>query len=211
MAKECALCGQKLGAGFPLSFELKDVTICKDCHTAINALRSSASANGPANEYAGRHWQQIKDPRIKTYVDSVVAKSADPQEYADAKARQAEEREQIKAQMIMVTTASVPGYRIVKTGGLVFGETIFKASVLKGLSSDVQDLGAYLSVFSSREMSGVAAMMQQARDFAISKMVDQAIDLGCNAIIGIDCESSAGNNYMMQVSVYGTAALVEKE
>lgn len=211
MAKKCVLCGQAMGSSFPLSFEMKDVSICKDCSTVITSLRNGSISSDQAKQYAEKHWQKINEPRIESYIDMLIAKASDPLQYAEQKANEAQERATRKEKMILTTTAAIPGYHIVKTGGLVFGETLFKASVLKGLSSDFQDFGAALSVFSSKEMSGVASMLQEARNFAMSKMVEQALDLGCNAIVGIDCESSTGNNYLMQVSVYGTAVLAEKE
>ncbi len=47
-----------------------------------------------------------------------------------------------------------------------------------------------------REMSGTAGIMKDARDYATDKMVEEAIQKGANAVIGIDSElEKVGRKY----------------
>lgn len=60
-----------------------------------------------------------------------------------------------------------------------------------------------------KELSGTARLLSDARDYAITKLKDEAINRDANAIIGIDAESSVGGD-IMHVTIYGTAVEIEK-
>lgn len=214
MAKECALCNKKITQAFPLSFEFKDVLICGDCHRTLNILRNSdlkeTDSSRDAKKYAYTHWRNIDKKQLKTYIDEIVNKAADYDEYLRAEAEKAAEIEDKKASVILTTASCIDGYKIIKQGGLVFGETIFKTSMLKGLMGGIEDTFNALSFFSSTEMSGITSVLKEAREYAINKMIEEAVGRGCNAIIGVDSESSAGNTNLIHITIYGTAVYVEK-
>ena len=115
--------------------------------------------------------------------------------------------EQYKTTMMLSTCPSIEGYTIKKQLGLVFGECMFKAGFLKSLSASFENLGAILS-FGDQELSGTTTLLDNAREYAIEKMINKAANLGANAIIGIDSESSAGSD-VIHIAIMGTAVFIE--
>jgi len=121
-----------------------------------------------------------------------------------------EKLKQLKENMILTSAPFVDGYRVKKHLGLVFGETVFKASFGKSLESSIEDLGNLLT-FQSTEMSGIVSHMDRARDFALSKLISKAAERGANAVIAIDAETTIPDGTgFAHVSIYGTAVLIEK-
>ncbi len=61
--------------------------------------------------------------------------------------------------------------------------------------------GLNRSSFKEQEMTGMTALMERARDYAIQKMKNSAAERGANAILGIDAEASKGEEFM-HVTIY---------
>src|SRR5215207_2358293 len=102
--------------------------------------------------------------------------------------------------MLVTTTPSVEGRRIVAYHGVVSGEAIFGANVFRDWFASIRDVvggrsGAYEKV------------LRSARDTALKEMADEAARLGANAVIGVDLDYGAvgANESMMLVTANGTA------
>ncbi|MBQ6455795.1 MAG: putative heavy metal-binding protein [Mogibacterium sp.] len=106
--------------------------------------------------------------------------------------------------MIITTTPSVEGKRIVDYKGVVFGEVITGINMLK-------DLGAGLrNVFGGRSQ-GYEEELLTARKEALKEMESRARSAGANAVVGVDVdyEVLGADNGMLMVSVSGTAVVVK--
>ena len=106
--------------------------------------------------------------------------------------------------MLMTTTPSVEGKRIVRYLGVVTGETIIGANVFRDFLAGVRDL------FGGRS-SAYEAVLREAKDTALEEMARQAEALGANAVVGIDFdyETVGGSGSMLMVTCSGTAVRVE--
>ena len=104
---------------------------------------------------------------------------------------------------ILTTASTIEGYKIIEQHGLVFGETVFKHGFLARFGADFSNT-VDLIRWGSREMSGSVDLIEQARQFAYDKMIEEAKNRGANAIIAIDSDNTFGND-MMYLSLYGTA------
>lgn len=106
--------------------------------------------------------------------------------------------------MLMTTTPSVEGKRIVRYSGVVTGETIIGANVFRDFLAGVRDF------FGGRSGS-YEAVLREAKDTALEEMVRQAEALGANAVVGIDLdyETVGGSGSMLMVTCSGTAVRVE--
>ena len=106
--------------------------------------------------------------------------------------------------MLMTTTPSVEGKRIVRYLGVVTGETIIGANVFRDFLAGVRDF------FGGRSAS-YEAVLREAKDTALEEMVRQAEALGANAVVGIDLdyETVGGSGSMLMVTCSGTAVRVE--
>jgi uncharacterized protein YbjQ (UPF0145 family) len=106
--------------------------------------------------------------------------------------------------MIVVTDNQIVGKRIVRTLGLVRGNTIRARHLGK-------DVLAVLRNLVGGEISEYTKMMAEAREQAIDRMVEEAEELGANAVI---CSRFATSMLMQGASellAYGTAVVVEDE
>lgn len=106
--------------------------------------------------------------------------------------------------MLMTTTPSVEGKQIVRSLGVVTGETIIGANVFRDFLAGVRDF------FGGRSGS-YEAVLREAKDTALEEMARQAEALGANAVVGIDLdyETVGGSGSMLMVTCSGTAVRVE--
>ena len=97
--------------------------------------------------------------------------------------------------MIITTTPSVEGRKIVEYKGIVFGEVVSGVNFIK-------DFAAGLSNFFGGRSGSYEEELMQARTEALEEMKQRAKALGANAVVGAD-------NGMLMVSVSGTAVVCE--
>ncbi len=102
--------------------------------------------------------------------------------------------------MIVTTTAGIEGRKIREYLGVVSGESIIGANIVKDLFASVRDIvggraGAY-------EKS-----LQEARETALKEMTERAQALGADAVVGVslDIEAFGGSGGMIMVASSGTA------
>lgn len=105
--------------------------------------------------------------------------------------------------MILSTTPQIQGQRITRYHGLVAAETILGANVFKDFFAGIRDLVGGRSAAYEKEL-------RKARDMATAELVQQARELGANAIVGIDIdyETLGSQSGMLMVCLSGTAVTV---
>lgn len=106
--------------------------------------------------------------------------------------------------MIITTTPTIEGKKIISYKGIVFGEVVAGVDFIK-------DFAAGISNFFGGRSGSYEGELIRAREEAISEMSNRAEKLGANAIVGIDVDYEVlgqGNN-MLMVTVSGTAVIVE--
>jgi uncharacterized protein YbjQ (UPF0145 family) len=104
--------------------------------------------------------------------------------------------------MLMSTTAVVEGRPVSRYLGVVTGEAIIGANILRDLFASVRDIVGGRSATSDRALG-------DAREVAMNEMQARAQQLGANAVIGIDVdyEVHGAKNGMLMVAVSGTAVV----
>ena len=102
--------------------------------------------------------------------------------------------------MIITTTPTLEGHPIREYKGIVTGETIIGANVLK-------DFMASLTDFFGGRSGQYEKVLIEAKDTAMSEMMQRAQMMGANAIVGIDIdyETVGQSGSMLMVSTSGTA------
>lgn len=103
--------------------------------------------------------------------------------------------------MIITTVDHIEGKRIVKTLGLVKGNTIRARHV-------GHDIMAGLKNLVGGEISDYTKMIAEAREQAIDRMIDNAKALGANAIVGVRFTTSSVMQGAAELLAYGTAVLI---
>lgn len=106
--------------------------------------------------------------------------------------------------MIVTTTQTIEGKRIVDYRGIVFGEVVSGVDFVK-------DIAASFSNFFGGRSGSYEDELIQARQNAIAEMEQRATAVGANAVVGVDIdyEVLGSNNGMLMVTASGTAVYVE--
>jgi uncharacterized protein YbjQ (UPF0145 family) len=104
--------------------------------------------------------------------------------------------------MLLSTTYSIHGKKIVKHLGLVRGNTI-RARHLG------RDIVAILRNVVGGEISDYTKMIAESREQAIDRMIEEAQKLGANAIIGLRFSTTEVMQGAAEIMVFGTAVVVE--
>ena len=104
--------------------------------------------------------------------------------------------------MLIVTTNDAPGYRVVKTLGLVRGITVRSRNAI----SDV--VGGLQSMLGGRVETYVR-LAETSRAEALQEMGEHARAMGANAVIAMRYEANEIMEGVTEVLAYGTAVVVE--
>ncbi len=106
--------------------------------------------------------------------------------------------------MLITTTPAVEGRSIVQYHGIVAGEAIMGANVLRDLFASIRD-------FVGGRSGAYEKVLQDARDEALREMAERALALGANAIVGVDIdyETVGQGGSMLMVTACGTAVTVQ--
>ena len=105
--------------------------------------------------------------------------------------------------MFLSTTSEVVGKKVVKHIGYVKGSTVRAKHVGR-------DIAAGFKTLVGGEIKGYTEMMEEARKIAVGRMVEEAKELGANAIVGFRLQTSAVMAGASEIIAYGTALLVEE-
>ena len=104
--------------------------------------------------------------------------------------------------MIITTTPTVEGKKITKYCGIVAGEAIMGANVVRDLFASITDIvGGRSGAYETK--------LVEARQISLQEMSDQASTLGANAIVGVDLDYEVVRHGMLMVSASGTAVVLD--
>jgi uncharacterized protein YbjQ (UPF0145 family) len=105
---------------------------------------------------------------------------------------------------VMITTAfDLPGYRVVRTLGLVRGVTVRSRSILGTMGASLETLvGGNITLFEE--------MCEKTREEALELMIHHAAEHGANAVIGVRYDATEVMQGVTEVLAYGTAVQVER-
>lgn len=106
--------------------------------------------------------------------------------------------------MIIVTSDFIAGHRIVRTLGLVRGNTIRARAIGK-------DIMAVFRNIVGGEVSEYTKMMAESREQAFDRMVAEARELGANAVIDVRLTTSMVMQGAAELLAIGTAVVIEPE
>jgi len=107
--------------------------------------------------------------------------------------------------MLVLTTNTIEGKKILKYHGLVSGEAILGANIFKDFFAGIRDIVGGRSAAYEKEL-------RKAKDIAIDEMVASAAAFGANAVIAVDLDYETiggGGGNMLMVSASGTAVTIE--
>jgi uncharacterized protein YbjQ (UPF0145 family) len=103
--------------------------------------------------------------------------------------------------MIVTTTPTIQGTDIKQYFGIVTGEAIMGANIVKDLFASITDIVGGRSAAYEKELT-------RARDIAVREMEENATAVGANAVVGVDLDYETVREGMLMVTVSGTAVKV---
>ncbi len=104
--------------------------------------------------------------------------------------------------MIVTTTPTIEGKTIKEYKGIVAGEAIMGANVVRDLFASIRDIvGGRAAAYENK--------LVEARQIALQEMMAQAQAQGANAIVGVDIDYEVVREGMLMVTAAGTAVVIE--
>jgi uncharacterized protein YbjQ (UPF0145 family) len=103
--------------------------------------------------------------------------------------------------MIVVNTETIPGYEILEVKGLVQGNTI-RAKHLG------RDITASLKNLVGGELTQYTELLTESRRQAVDRMIQQAQELGANAVVNVRFTTSSIAAGAAELYAYGTAVTI---
>ena len=104
--------------------------------------------------------------------------------------------------MLCSNTEEIPGQKIVEFYGVVTGSTVRAKHIRRDFAAGVKNiLGG--------ELKGYTELLQEARQEALHRMMEQARSVGANAVINVRFATSSIAQGAAELFAYGTAVKVE--
>jgi uncharacterized protein YbjQ (UPF0145 family) len=104
--------------------------------------------------------------------------------------------------MLLTTTSTLQDKKITNYYGIVSGESVIGANIVKDFFAGIRDIVGGRSGSYER-------VLRQAKEDAIREMTQQAVSFGANAVIGIDLDYETVGGSMLMVTASGTAVKFE--
>ena len=109
----------------------------------------------------------------------------------------------MKITALITTSTSLEGYKITKQLGLVRGITVRSRSIVGNLA------GGFMTLFGGKSAI-YTELCEKAREEALHLMIENAEEIGANAIISMRYDANEVMTGLTEVLAYGTAVVVEK-
>jgi len=106
--------------------------------------------------------------------------------------------------MILVNTEDIAHKKVVKSLGLVKGNTIRARNIGR-------DIVATFKNVVGGEIEEYTKLLGESREQALDRMISQAEEMGANAVVNIRFSTSEIMNGAAEIMAYGTAVFVEDE
>ena len=104
--------------------------------------------------------------------------------------------------MLCSNTEEIPGQKIVEFYGVVTGSTVRAKHIGR-------DFAAGLKNILGGELKGYTELLQEARQDALHRMMEQARSVGANAVVNVRFATSSIAQGAAELFAYGTAVKVE--
>ncbi|MFE0101414.1 YbjQ family protein [Streptomyces sp. NPDC059009] len=109
-----------------------------------------------------------------------------------------------QSDVLVVTTNDVPGFRVQRVIGEVFGLTVRS----RHLGSQI---GAGLKSMIGGELKGLTKTLVETRNQAMDRLIEQARARGANAVLMFRFDVTEAMDGAAEVCAYGTAVVIEAQ
>ena len=200
--KICELCGIKQSSNM-----LFGVALCDECRK-IHLSISKGDSQIINNIILSNDFFTNSTANAKILFSNAIHKYKLNKDKIEAQKREKQEVSKNYANLMLTTGTNFDGYMVKDYIDILCEEVVFKNSFWKRLDATFEDLGNTFA-FKDIELSGANKLISNAREYVVEKFKQKAAQLGANAVLGIEFESSFGSD-IVRISVSGTAVQIEK-
>lgn len=203
----CGLCGDKTTKRM-----IAGISMCGNCFNRLSLLRSMDKAT--IDFYSDDANLKEATPRAKEYIKEILATKIVEAEALQENQKLQENLLQAKEMMnqarllqlsqVKVTTGyNFENYKIIDYKDIVSGEIVLGTGI-------ISEIGAQLGDILGTTASGYEGKLAKGKSAALQIIKNRAVNLGANAIIGVDFDIMTIGNNMIVVSANGTAVKIEE-
>jgi uncharacterized protein YbjQ (UPF0145 family) len=103
--------------------------------------------------------------------------------------------------ILLSTMNDVPGYRVVRVMGEVFGLTVRSRNAFS-------NMGAGFKALAGGELKGLSKLLQGSREEALGRLCQEAMARGANAVLAMRFDCNEIGQTASEIAAYGTAVYV---
>ena len=104
--------------------------------------------------------------------------------------------------MLISTTETIPGRTIKRFFGVVSGSTVRSKHIGRNILAGIKNLFG-------GELTGYTELLQESREDAFARMVEEAESLGANAVVNVRFSTHSITQGAAELFAYGTAVQVD--
>ncbi|MCC8142166.1 MAG: YbjQ family protein [Lachnospiraceae bacterium] len=220
----CDICGETMNFSGQATYIVVPgidsyVVLCKNCGEKLHALKSKTPTRIPIQYFDPFLKKGDLRPELKDYITQLISE-------ADKRVIELEKRVEVRKQALekekerkqeafyqkadnrknfkMTTGHQIDGYKVKEYISIVSGEVVLGTGFLTEIAARVSDvLGS--GSYAYEEKFG------DAKQAALTRAVENALNLGANALLSIDFDILTIANNMIVTCANGTAVFIEKE
>lgn len=106
--------------------------------------------------------------------------------------------------VLLATSDTIAGHRVVRTLGLVRGNTIRSRHIGRDILANLRNVVG-------GEISEYTKLLAEAREQALDRLVEEAESLGANAVVSLRFQTTEVMKAAAELLAYGTAVVIEEE
>lgn len=200
----CCVCWKKTGF-FSNNGVLKvGLEVCEECWKNKQRLvinKNSSEEDIRKARISRQYFEQhLNSGRLTNEVQEIIKELLDESVQSEASYMDYTNR---KTTFMTTTGYNFEGHAIKEYLNIVNGEIVLGTGFLSELSASVTD-------FLGTTSDTIQGKIGKAKTMALENMIQSALGLGANAIIGIDFDITTLSNNIIAVSANGTAVVIEK-
>lgn len=203
---KCVCCGKNINF-LRSAYELvknDNSVVCDDCYFLI----FREMANPTSIDEFEKGCNKIKDLAYKQfteegqkYIDKYIEQKR--LEFVGCLSPEEEEMKKKISEHMLTTGFNFEGFKIVSYKQVISGETVLGTGFASEFSASFSDFfGSSANMFSDK--------LKQAKEAALKKLILKSVDVGGNAIIGVDFDYITFTGNLIGVVANGTSVLIEK-
>lgn len=209
MSIMCCVCGKKQSGwitDYPLGSELENYRICAECGEKYHKIQNAETLEDVSEEINYFKEQLLKggqDEIVNQFFDLLFKGFEAEKTFIDANTIIAEQRDNAINSIMVTSGYDFEGHKIMKYCDFISAEAVFGMGMFKALLASVSSVaGVESEAFNKKIKEAKAKAMHDIRKIAL--------ELGANAIIGLNINFSAVAADMVVIIASGTAVVIEE-